>query len=168
MKARFLAVFLAGYASALGGDGEFDHVVKAIESHYSTKQTHIPFMGLASFAVRVAHPAGTSGFKLAVFEDLRIRGNRDEAELDHFMQTLYSSSLRPLVRVHSRRDGAATYIYAGDAGRSTRLLIAAFDRSEATVVEVKVDANTLMKWINDPDDARHMRSRDDGSRDDER
>jgi hypothetical protein len=165
MTARFLAVFLAGYACALGGDAEFDHVVKAIESHYGTRQTHIPFMGLASFAVKVAHPAGTSGFKLAVFDDLRIRGDRDEAELDHFMQTLYSSGLRPLVRVHSRRGGAATYIYAGDAGRSTRLLIAAFDRSEATVIEVKVDANTLMKWINDPDDARSMGPRDERERD---
>ena len=153
MKARFLAVFLAGYAVALGGDGEFDHVVKAIESHYGTKRTHVPFMGLASFAVKVAHPAGTSDFKLALFEDLRIRSERDETDLDHFMQTLYSSSLRPVVRAHSRRDGNATYIYMGDAGKSTRVLIAAFSGTDATVIEVKVDVNTLMKWLNDPDEA---------------
>ena len=156
MKMRLLAVFLIGYASALGGDGEFDHVVKAIESHYGAKQTHIPFMGLASFVVKVAHPAGTSGFRLAVFEDLRIHSERDEAELDQFMRGLYSSSLHPLVRAHSRRDGSSTYIYAGDAGRSTRMLIAAFDRSEATVIEVKVNVETLMKWINDPDETHGL------------
>ena len=155
MTWRFVVVFLMGYASAMGGDNEFDHVVKAIESHYGTKQTHIPFMGLASFVVKVAHPAGTSALRLAVFEDLRIRGERDEAELDQFMRGLYSSSLHPMVRARSR-DGEMTYIYAGDAGKSTRLLIAAFDRTEATVVEVKVNVETLMKYVNHPGESHDL------------
>jgi len=156
MSWRFAAVFLIGYASAMGGDNEFDHVVKAVESHYGTRQTHIPFMGLASFVVKVAHPAGTSALRLAVFEDLRIRGEGDEAELDQFMRGLYSSSLHPLVRAHSRRNGEMTYIYAGDAGKSTRLLIASFKRTEATVVEVKVNLDTLMKYINQPGDTQDL------------
>lgn len=153
MTTKFLAIFLAGYSLAIGGDNEFDHVVKAIESHYGTRRTHIPFMGLANFAVRVAHPAGTSEIKLAVFEDLKTLGDGDQRELDHFMNSLSSRDLHPLVRVRSRRDDEATYIFAGDFSKSTRLLIATFQPSEATVIEVKVDVNTLLKWINHPDDA---------------
>jgi len=153
MNAKFLVVFLAGYSLAAGGDSEFDHVVKAIETHYGTKRTHIPFMGLASFAVKVAHPAGTSELKLAVFEDLKTLGDRDQTELDEFMRSLSTRDLRPIIRVRSRRQDEATYIFAGDFGKSARLLVATFQPSEATVVELKVDINTLLSWINHPDDA---------------
>ena len=58
------------------------------------------------------------------------------------------------MRVHSRRDGESIYIYADDdEARSTRMLIATFQRDQATVVEVKVDMNALIKWIGSPDEA---------------
>ena len=121
MSARLLAVFLAASGVVLIGDSEFDHVVRAIEVHYQTKRTHIPFLGVANVFVKVAHPAGASEFKLAIFEDLKSLGSRDEQELDQFMRELSSGRLHPLVRVHSRRDGESVYIYAADEGRSTRM-----------------------------------------------
>jgi hypothetical protein len=161
MSTRFLAVFLVASGVTLIADSEFDHVVKAIEVHYGTKRTHIPFLGLANVFVKVAHPAGTSEFKLAVFEDLGSMDYREEQELDRFMHGLSSSRLHPLVRVHSRRDGEAVYIYAGDEGKSTRMLIATFQRDQATVVEVKVDMNALLKWINSPEEASSFISKHD-------
>ena len=74
MKARALAAVLLALAAtgaAFGGDAEFDRIVKAIESRYGTRPVHIPFMGAANFFVKVARPEGASGFKLAVFEDLK-------------------------------------------------------------------------------------------------
>jgi hypothetical protein len=104
--------------------------------------------------VKVAHPAGASEFKLAVFEDLKSIGEDDERDLDQFMHGFSSSRLRPLVRVHSQHDGESIYIYAqDDEARSTRMLIATFQRDQATVVEVKVDMNELIKWIGSPDEA---------------
>ena len=82
MSARFLAVFLVASGVVLIADSEFDHVVKAIEVHYHTKRTHIPFLGVANVFVKVAHPAGASEFKLAIFEDLKSIGEDDERELD--------------------------------------------------------------------------------------
>lgn len=154
MSTRFLAVFLVASGVVLIADSEFDHVVKAIEVHYHTKRTHIPFLGVANVFVKVAHPAGTSAFKLAIFEDLKSIGEDDERELDQFMHEFSSNRLRPLVRVHSRRDGESIYIYADDdEARSTRMLIATFQRDQATVVEVKVDMNALIKWVGSPDEA---------------
>jgi hypothetical protein len=154
MTARFLAVFLAASGAVLVADSEFDHVVRAIEVHYHTKRTHVPFLGVANLVVKVAHPAGASEFKLAVFEDLKSIGEDDERELDRFMHDFSSSRLRPLVRVHSQRDGESIYIYAqDDEARFTRMLIATFQRDQATVVEVKVDMNALIKWIGSPDEA---------------
>jgi len=147
--AAFLFMPLAGYC----GDGEFDRLVKAIESHYQTKPMNIPFMGVASFVLHVAHPEGASGVRIAVFEDLKA-SESEWRERDHFMATLSGSTLHPFVQVHSHRSHEATYIFMGPAGKTSRLLIANFERDQATVVEVKADIEHLLRSIEDPVHAR--------------
>jgi hypothetical protein len=153
-----IALMAAG--AVFGGDSEFDRIVKAIESRYGTKPLHVPFMGLANFAVKVAHPEGAGGFHLAVFEGLRdLRTAEDPGEWrerDHFMDTLAGKNLRPLVRVHSRHDGEATYIFMGPASKSSksaRVLITTFERDQATVIEVKANMDTLLKSLEEPSHA---------------
>jgi len=152
MRIRLLVAFLAVCSAAVAGEAEFDRVVKAIESHYGTKQTHIPFLGAADFFLKVRRPAGAGEFKLAVFENLdSSRASGDPAELDRVMSSV--SGLHPLVRVHSRRNGEATYIYADESGKSAKMLIAAFEHNQATVVQIKVDVDTLLKTVGDPEGA---------------
>jgi len=167
MKYRILALLLATAGAACSADREFDQLVRAIENHYGVRQTHIPLMGLANFVVKVSHPAGARGFKLAVFENLLSSVDYDDTrELDRFMGGI-GGGLHPLVVTHSRRENASTYILAGDIGKTTRMLVATFDRHEATVVEVEVDIETLLRTIGSPDEARkYYRSRHDaGDRD---
>jgi hypothetical protein len=157
MKSRVVALFLAAASAAYSANREFDHVVKAIENHYGVKHARIPFMGVAGFFVKVVRPAGASGFKLAVFENLQSSaGYRDREELDRFMQQVCGGGLQALVVTHSRRDGESNYILAGEIGQSTKMLIVAFERHEATVVEVRVDISTLLKTIASPDEARRI------------
>jgi hypothetical protein len=42
-----------------------------------------------------------------------------------------------------------------EGGKSARLLIATFERNEATVIEVKANIATLLKSLQDPSHARH-------------
>jgi hypothetical protein len=154
MKFRLLAAFLALCSAAIAGDGEFDRVVKAIESHYGTRQTHIPFLGAADFFLKVRRPAGAGEFKLALFENLdSSRTSGDPGELDRVMRGVSSPALHPLVRIHSRTNGQSTYIYADEAGKSARMLIATFEQSQATVVQVKVDIDTLLRALAEPEKA---------------
>jgi hypothetical protein len=173
MSARFLVLFLAVVGAAFsGGRGaghEFDDTAKAIERHYGTRRTHIPLMGVANLVTKVARPAGTSGFKLAIFEDLRDvqdlqdvqhddRRNADgPADLDQFMSGLSIGGMNTVVRAHSRRGESATYIYAGDVGKTTRLLIATFEGgsepNRATLIEVSVSLRILMQLLQSPDHA---------------
>lgn len=154
MRARLLAVFLAASAGAWGADRAFDRVVKGVESHYGTQRMHIPLMGLANFVVKVGHPAGASGFRLAVFQDLDSSAEYgDQSDLDRLMDSIGTGSLHPLIRVRSRRNGESTYIFTGEAGKSTTMLIATFQRREATVIEVKVNMDTLMQMIANPETA---------------
>ena len=154
MSARILAVLLAASAAAWGADRAFDRVVKGIESRYGTRRMHIPLMGLANFVVKVGHPAGASGFKLAVFQDLASSAEYgDQADLDRLMDSIGKDGLHPLIRVRSRRSGESTYIFTGEAGKSTTMLIATFQRREATVIQVKVTMDTLMQTIAHPETA---------------
>jgi hypothetical protein len=156
VKTRILAGLLLAAGAGFGGDAEFERIVKAIESHYDTQRTHIPFMGMANFVVKVAHPEGASGFKLAVFEDLKSQGGGEWTERDHFMDSLASSRLHPLVRTHSRRDGEATYIFMNPESKRARILIATFQRDEATVIEVKADVDKLLSSLDEPSHAKEI------------
>lgn len=157
MSSRLLALFLAAFSAAYGADREFDRVVKAIEKHYNVKRTHVPLLGVANLFVKVARPAGTSGFKLAVFEDLPSPSPYDDrVELDRFMDDVCRGGLHALVVTHSRRDGESSYILAGEVGKSSELLIATFERHEATVIQVTVNMDTLLKMIGTPDEAHRM------------
>jgi len=151
MNHRLLALFLAAAGAAYGADREFDRAVKAIEHHYGVKHTRIPMLGMANLFVKVARPAGTSVFRLAVFEDLPAPSNyRDRADLDGLMDEVCRGGLHALVATHSRRIGESTYILAGEIGKDSKLLIASFERHEATVIEVRVDMDTLLRMIASP------------------
>jgi hypothetical protein len=128
--------------------------VRAIEFHYSAKRTHIPFLGVANLVVKVAHPAGAKDFKLALFENLNAED--DPSGVDRILHELAGKGLRPMVRQHSRRSGEATLIFAAEAGKDTRMVIATFGRNEATVIQVTVDPETLMKTLENPGRARGM------------
>ena len=161
MRLGVLALSLAAATAAYGADREFDRIVSAIEHHYGVPRTHIPLMGVANLFVKVARPAGTSGFKLAVFEDLPSPSAfGDRMDLDHFMDDICRGGLHALVVTHSRRDGESTYILAGGIGKSSKLLIATFERHEATVIEVQVNLDKLLKMIGSPDEAHKMFGQD--------
>jgi hypothetical protein len=156
MALLLLTALLTTSSAALGGDREFDPIVKAIQSHYGTQPTHIPMMGLARFVVKTAHPEGVGDFRIATFEDLHTSLSADEREeRDRFMQSATGGRLHPLVQVFSRRDAEATYIYVGDVGKSTEVLVATFERNEATVMDAKVSMDVLAKALKDAD---HMGS----------
>jgi len=151
-------LFLPGSA-VLAKDPDFDAVVRSIESHYHTRRTCIPFLGLANFIVKIARPAGVHGFRLAVFEDLNYRATPADLQFDALVRNTVSQAWRPLVKVHSRRDGEWTHIYARDLGSRIKLLVATFERREATVLEVKLHPEELVRSLEEPRSmGRHFHS----------
>src|SRR5882724_6888564 len=70
--------------TALAGD--FDKLVKQIESQYKVKQRRIPFLGLAGFAVKIIRPAGVKEFKLAVFDDYDFTNKPGDNNFKYYMR----------------------------------------------------------------------------------
>ena len=154
MKLRFLAFLLAAAGAAHSAEHEFERVVSAVEKYYGVKRTHIPLMGVANLFVKVAHPAGASGVKIAIFEDLP--PIVDPSDLNRFMEDVCRGRLHPMVVTRSRRDGESSYILTGEVGKSTEILIASFERHEATVIDATVNMETLLKMIGSPEKARGL------------
>jgi len=153
MRKRLPAVLLLASCSLFGADREFDRVVNAVESHYGVKRMHIPLMGVANLFVKVARPAGASSFKMAIFENLNSADRYgDMADIERLFDELSASGLHPVVRTHSRT-GESTFIGTGEIGKSTRMLIATFERNQATVIECQVNIDLLMKTIASPESA---------------
>jgi len=150
MKLAF-ALLLA--TTAYAADSSFEHLVKGIEAHYGTRRMHIPLMGVANFALKIAHPAGAAGFKIAVFEGLEAAPESDFRKLEHLMHSVEGPHLQPFVRTVSRDREEATYIFTGELGKQTRMLIATFNRHEATVIEVQVTMDVLLQTISHADTA---------------
>jgi VWFA-related protein len=151
------------YTTAEARDNEFKALVKHIETHYRARRTRIPFLGLAGFIVKVVRPAGVKGFKLAVFEDQDFSASAEDRTFESVMGRALSAEWQPLVRVHSRKSGERVYVYAKPKGKDLELMIATLERREAVVIQVKVNPDTLAKWMERPDrmggifNARHDR-----------
>jgi hypothetical protein len=130
--------------------GEFDWMVREISRESGAKPIHIPFFGLARFAVGVAHPAGTSDLHLAVFENVDLAPERFSIVIDSVAGDLW----KPMVRVRERR-GESTNIYLQESGKDLRLLIGNFDGGDATLIQVKLRPEQLMKFVDEHRNGDH-------------
>jgi hypothetical protein len=150
VKLKLLVAFAIACSGLSAADREFEQIVKAIESQYGVKPNHIPFLGLGNFLLKTAHPQGVSGFRIAVFEDLD-RRDEGRAAFDQVMSRIGDSNLHPIIQVQSQRNRESTYIFTGNPGKSTRILVATLEDHEATVIEVKADTDALLQLLRDPD-----------------
>jgi hypothetical protein len=155
---RAVAIFVLAALPLAAGGNDFDSMVRTMENHYGKKKVYIPFMGFANFIVKVAKPAGARDFKLAVFEDIDPSRHPTFDELDRKFRP---NGWKPFVRVTSKHEGERVQIYARESGRDHELLITTFERDEAVMVRVKVNAEGLARWVNNPRmNARWIRSSD--------
>ncbi len=136
------------------GDATFGSVVARLERSLGIHQQCVPMMGLASFLVRVARPAGVSEFRLAIFDSVSTRHDGAAQAFRREVEQATRGEWSPLIRVTDRRSGELTSIAAQQVGKRMKLLVAVVDEDNAVVMEVKVDADTLRDWLNDHDAMR--------------
>jgi hypothetical protein len=132
---------------------EFDWLVREFSRQSAAKPVHIPFFGLARFAVATAHPAGASELHLAVFQDVELESGRFSQMTDRVVGPAW----RPIVRVRSR-NGESTNIYAQSNGKDLRVLLTVLDGGAATFVEVRLKPEALMKFVDEHGSSRQKAS----------
>lgn len=149
-RALCLLVFTVS-AQPLALADDFGMIVRNIEKHYNAKKKKIPFMGLAGFAVKLIHPAGVKGFKLAVFEDQDFApGERDHA-FDHALGSSLNSKWKPMVRSNSRVSGNRSYVYTHESGKDIEMLTVTFSPRQAIVAQAKVNPEAAARFLEKPE-----------------
>lgn len=130
--------------------GDFDTLVARFSHESGATRTHIPFFWVARAVVAVAHPAGASELNLAIFEHASFEPSRFRQLTDDAVGGVW----KPLIRVCSR-NGESTNIYSRPAGRDMHLLVATLNNGEATFVEVLVEPEALMTFIDEHGGRHH-------------
>jgi hypothetical protein len=99
-----------------------------------------------NFATFVAHPAGVKHLNLAVFENLDLDENtaKDLAEAIRSVD----DGWRPFVRVVGHAE--TVLVYMTQDRNDCRLLVAAIENSEVTIVELKLNPEALQVWLREP------------------
>ena len=146
-----LLILLPSPARVLAGDRDFNEVVKQIESHYHAKRTRIPLFGLMKPVLKIVRPGGAKTLDLAVFENQDFSRGTEDTEFETVIHQTLSQEWQPLVRVHSRRDGERTYIYARESAKDLKLMIMTLEQNEAVVMQLKVKPQDLVKWLEKPE-----------------
>ena len=123
---------------------DFDWLVREFSRESGAKQMHIPFLGFARFVVSVGHPAGTTDFRLAIFE----RGELESLRFSSLTDSTVGSSWQPVIRVRSVK-GESTNIYARPDRKRVGLLITALDGDTATFVQVQIKPDALIKFVDE-------------------
>ena len=159
---KTICVLLAASAfvptAARAADREFRDVVEAISDEFRTRPLRIPFMGLANAVAFVARPAGTRHIDIAVFENLETR-NRTGRDLPDAVRRAVGGSWKPFLQIRSTRDDGSeenVLVYMRQDGRDWKLLVATLQRRDATVVQLRLNADALQRWLKDPlESVRH-------------
>jgi hypothetical protein len=152
MRQRFSGSAVVSIASILLWCGpvaargaEFDSIVRTVQQESGCHRIHIPFFWLARTVVAVGHPAGTSELKLAVFERPSVAPERFGEIVDDALGPFW----KPMVRVRSK-DGEVTSIFLREnGGQTVRLLIATKDRDDAVLVQVRLNVDRLLRFIDE-------------------
>jgi len=132
----------------------FVAVVKLVGSYYRVKQKHIPLMGLAKLGARVAGLKTAKNFKLAVFENQDFAEHDDNNEFAELIGKAFTfdKEWQPLVLLQSTRDGAQIYTYIKNtSSENVRLLLVNIGQRNATVLQVDIAPQALLKLLEQPD-----------------
>lgn len=142
-------------------DDGYDGVVKLVETHYKVKRKSVPLPAKAAIKggraiARIASSsipelAEAESVRLAVFEDQDFSRPTVSVPFMTALRATLSTEWSPLVQLLSPDDNEQTYIYMREAGEKFKLLVINIGQRNATVLELKLSPETLIKLIQDPD-----------------
>ncbi len=148
-------------APAFARDREFGLLVRHIESYYHARRAHRLLLGFAlgpaNFVMRIWRPCGVKNVKLALFENPDFSDSRYDLDFPAVVRAGLRQGWQPMVQVYSRRSGERTYVFARDAGKYVKLLVATLEQDEAVVVQVHLNPDKLSRaigrWTEKPESA---------------
>ena len=137
---------LTGCAASRGG---FDNIVSAVQSRYSARPQHMPFllMGFVSLCARVTTHDGVKDMRIAEFDNFNPNGG--PRQLEQLIRDNVGPQWQPFV-TDRESTGEVSLIYARPNGHAMDMLIADYDHGELDLVRMTVNGDRLAHWMRDP------------------
>jgi len=136
---------------AAARDHEFGLLVHQIESKYHAHRQHRILIGFASgfgnMVITFWRPYGVRNVKLALFNEQDLVAGSHDRDFAAAVRAAIEQGWQPVVTAWSRKDGERTYIFARDAGKYVKFLIATVDQEDAAVIQVQLNPNKLARSI---------------------
>jgi hypothetical protein len=162
-----VCVAVAVARPAAARDHEFGMLIHQIESQYHAHRQHRILIGFASgvgnLVITCWRPYGVRNFKLALFNEQDLVAGSHDRDFAAAVRVARQQGWQPLVTVWSRKDGERTYIFARDAGKYIKFLIATVDQEDAAVIQVQLNPDKLARSIAKEEGGRRDRHHDNAS-----
>ena len=153
------AVIFALCPAPVFGD-DFGDIVHHIEVRYHAHRNYRFLMAFAGLTVKVWQGSGVKDLKIAFFENQNLFQSNPDTEIEDILRNTGKTGWQPMVKSYSRKSGDRVYIYGQSPGgdKDVKLLIVNIERNEAEVIQVKVDADKLEKFMENHEHHGHEES----------
>jgi hypothetical protein len=148
---RTAAILLVITAATASQASDLKKVVRAFEKDFGVHQQHIPMMGFAMFAARVASGFQMPGVKVAMFDNGAL-SQVPSLELERSLRRALGPAWQMFVKTTSRHGEEQSWILVRPEGKQFRMFVATVEPSEVSLVEMKVSERKMRKWLQDKDD----------------
>lgn len=131
--------------------GDYDAVIKTIESHYHVKHKGIPAIAKLGMKVARRREKEIKSFKLANFDDQDFTAHAGGEDIHAAIRRSLTTDWRALLAFRSTKDQAQTFTFYREAGENFKVLIVNIERRDATVLEAEISTEALAHLIKEPD-----------------
>jgi hypothetical protein len=143
--------------ATLPAQAGFNEIMGDLHARLGSSMT-IPMFGFVRTALRIGHFRGVHDLQLAVWEGKGSQIAPDE--LNQIVTKRMGRGYAPLVRVRSRHDREASFIYFKPHGELLDLIVLTNDGDDTVLVRVVVDPALIQQYLRDnPRDVAQVASR---------
>ena len=153
LRAAFILALLFSAQTFAGAQkpGDYDAVVKTIESHYHVKHKGIPAVAKLGMKVVRRKEKEIKSFKLANFDDQDFSTRAGSEDIHDALRRALTIEWHNLFALRSMKDQSQTFTFYREAGENFKVLIVNIERRDATVLEAEISTEALAQLIKSPD-----------------
>jgi len=148
--ATFIFTIALMATTVVAGDNSYQRVVKDLRFQYGATEDNFYGAGLmGELAVALIRPAGVSNMTFTILRGLD-EFRKSDLDFNQIVRSAVEPKWRPLVMYSSAGEREWTHVYAQPDGSHIKVLVVTRTRSDAVVVQARIDPDRLSAFIDDP------------------
>lgn len=148
--ATFIFTIAVMATTVVAGDSSYQRIVRDLRFQYGATEDSFYGAGvMGELAVALIRPAGVSNMTFTVLRGLD-QFRKSDQDFNQIVRSAVEQSWRPLVTYSSPGEREWTHVYAQPDGSHIKLLVVSRTRSDAVVVQARINPDRLSAFIDDP------------------